>query len=67
MEFKSILSGIRIEDKKSDEQLSTVNDITKFCILLEEVIKFFDDYCNVILQAAYDAKHGKGLKTLTSK
>ena len=30
-------------------------------------VKFYNDYFKIVHKAAYNVKHGKGLKTLTSK
>ena len=32
-----------------------------------EVIKFYNDYFKIVNKAAYNAKHGEGLKILTIK
>ena len=56
MEFKSKLSSIRIRCNKSDEQLSTINNVMRFYNSREEVIKFYNDYFKMIHKAAYDAK-----------
>ena len=67
MEFESTLCSVRIGGNKSDKQLSEIENITKFYKSREEVIKFHSDYFKMINKAAYDAKHRKALKILTTK
>ena len=67
MEFKSKLCSVRAVGEKSDEQLSTIENITKFCNSREEILNFYNDYFKMVHKATYDIKNGKGLKILTSK
>ena len=50
---------------KSNEQLSEIENITHFYKSWEEVIKFYNNHFKMTHKAAYDSKHGKGLKLLT--
>ena len=65
--LKLKLSSVKIGSKKSDKQLSEIENILKFYKRREEVIKFYSEYFKIVNKAAYDAKHGKGLKILTLK
>ena len=57
--------------KKTIEQKKKINNLEKFYISRQEVIKFFRDYIEMLSDADYDSKHsetkGKGLKVLTPK
>ena len=63
--LKLKLSSVKIGGKKSDKQLSEIENILKFYKRREEVIKCYSKYFKIVNKAAYDAKHGKGLKILT--
>ena len=67
MEFEPKLSSVRVGGNKPDKQLSEIENITKFYKSPEKVIKFYNDYFKMVHKAAYDLKHGKGLKILTPK
>ena len=56
-----------MRDNKSNKQLSEIENITNFEKSQEEVINFYNDYFKMLHKAAYDSKHGKGLKILTLK
>ena len=53
--------------KNRGKQLSETENIIKFHISREDVVKVFNDYFKAVNKAAYDAKHGKGLKISTPK
>ena len=57
-EFKSKLSSAKIGGNKLDEQLNTIDSITKFYNSREEVIRFYSYYLKMVRKAVYDAKHG---------
>ena len=63
------ISNVRI-GKKTDNQKEVTNNLENFYISREEVINFFKDYGEMVLDAAYKSKQneteGKGLKILTS-
>ena len=61
------LSSVRIGGNKSNKPLSEIKNITKFYKSREKFIKFYIDYFKMVHKAAYDSKHGKGLKILTPK
>ena len=67
MEFESKLSSARVGGYKADKQLSEIGNITKFYKSRGKVIKFYNDYFEMIHKAAYDVKHGTGFKILTPK
>ena len=67
MEFQLKLSSLTMRDNKSNKQLSEIENITNFEKWQEEVINFYNDYFKMLHKAAYDSKHGKGLKILTLK
>ena len=67
IEFNSKLSSTRIGRNKSDEQLSAIDNITKFYNSREEVIKIYNDFFKMLHKAAYNAKHRKVLKIITRK
>ena len=66
-EFESKLSSARLGGNKSNKQLSEIEIITKIYKLPKEVIKFYNHYFKMVLKAAYDSKHGIGLKILSPK
>ena len=65
-ESGSNLSSVSIGDNKSNKQLSEIENITKF-YKSQEVIKFYNNYFEMVHKAAYDSKHGIGIKILTPK
>ena len=67
MKFRLKLSSINIGRNKSDEQLSEIKNIMKFYNVQKEVIKFCSNYFKTVHKAAYNSKHGKGLKKLIPK
>ena len=62
------ISNVKI-GKKTDNQKEVTNNLENFYISREEVINFFKDYGEMVLDAAYKSKQneteGKGLKILT--
>ena len=56
------LSSIRIGGIKSNKQLSTADNITKFYNLLEKVIKSYSNHFKLVHNVACDAKHEKESK-----
>ena len=67
MEFQSKLSSVRMGDNKTNKLLSEIENMISFYKSREEVIKFYNDYFKMVHKAAYNSKHGKGLKTLHLK
>ena len=67
MEFESKLNSAKVEGNKSDKKLSEMENVMKFYKSQDKIVKFFNDYFKMVLKAAYDVKHGKGLKILTPK
>ena len=71
MKLKLKLSSKRIGGNKSDEQFSTIDNITKFYNSREEFMNLYNDWVFIIfimvLKAVCDAKHGKGLKIWNPK
>ena len=69
-EFLNKLGNIKI-GKKTLEQKEVINNLEKFYNSREEVIIFFRDYVEMLLDGNYKAKQnetkGKGLKILTPK
>ena len=69
-EFLNKLGNIKI-GKKTLEQKEVINNLKKFYNSREEVIIFFRDYVEMLLDGNYKAKQnetkGKGLKILTPK
>ena len=69
-EFLNKLNNIKI-GKKNYRTKKTINNLEKFYISRQEVIKFFRDYIEMLSDANYNSKHsetkGKGLKILTPK
>ena len=69
-EFLNKLNDIKI-GKKNYRTKKKINNLEKFYISRQEVIKFFRDYIEMLSDADYDSKHsetkGKGLKVLTPK
>ena len=45
--------------KKATEQKEVIDNLNKFYLSREEVINFFKDYTELILNAAYKAKQNK--------
>ena len=66
-EFELKLSSVRIGVNKSNKQLSEIENITKFYKSREQIIKFHNDYFQVIHKATYISKYRKGLKILSPK
>ena len=64
MEFKSKLSDIKIERKKSDKQRSEIENNVNLYDARGEVIKFYKYHSTMMHNASYDATHRKGLKIL---
>ena len=57
--------------EKTPEQKEVINNLEKFYLSRAEVINFFRDYIEMLLDANYDARKnetkGTGLKVLTPK
>ena len=53
-EFESRLSSARIGGNKSNKRLSEIEKVTKFYKLQQKVIKFYNDYFEMVHKAAYD-------------
>ena len=66
MKFRLKLSSINVGSNKSDEQLSKIKNM-KFYNAQKEALKFNSNYFKTVHKAAYNSKHGKGLKKLTPK
>ena len=52
-EFESRLSSTRIGGNKSNKRLSEIEKITKFYKSQQEVIKFYNDYIEMVHKDAY--------------
>ena len=70
--FKSDLGKTKKRNpkSKSDDPMSVMEDVQNFLNLREKAInllKFFKDYPILLFEAKYKAKHGKGVKILTTK
>ena len=70
MIFLSKLTNLKI-GRKTFEQEKVINNLERFYVSRQEVIKFFRDYTETFSDANYRAKQnetkGKGLKILTPK
>ena len=67
MEFESKLNSAKVGGNKSNKKLSEMENVMKFYKSQDKIVKFYNDYFKMVLKAAYDVKHGKGLKILTPK
>ena len=56
------ISDVKI-DKKTPEQKEMINNLEEFYHSREEVINFFKDYLEMILNAGYEAKQNKRSRT----
>ena len=65
--FKSCLSEIKKDSKKSKEHKNTLYNIEMLYKAWKEDIKFYDDYSLMMSEAKSKATKGKGLKILTPK
>ena len=65
--FKSNISKISRGSFKSEEQKMALKNIELLYESREAVIKLFNDYSSIVSATKHKAKHGKGLKILTSK
>ena len=61
------LSDIKIGGKKSSTQKKVLKNVEKFYDSREAVIHFYKDHSSMVIDTAYDAKHGTGFKILTPK
>ena len=61
-EFESELSSVRIGGNKSNKQLSEKENITKFYKSRKEIIKFHNDYFQVICKAEWKRTQRKIIK-----
>ena len=66
IEFKSKLSNIKTDSKKSEKQENEIKSIRNLYDAQNE-FKFYNDYYSMIFKVGYDATHGKRLKVLTPK
>ena len=72
MKFELKLSIVRIGGNKSNKQLREIENITNSTNrerrLLSLLLRLLlNDYLRMVHKAAYDSKHGKGLKILRYK
>ena len=68
-QFKLNLNEItrgNIKNKPKD-QLNTIENVKNFYNSREGVIESYNDYTKIMFEAKYKAKHGTGLKILTTK
>ena len=56
------ISDVKI-GKKTPEQKEMINNLEEFYHSREEVINFFKDYLEMILNAGYEAKQNKRSRT----
>ena len=61
------LNNIKLGDKKIKCTKKVIKNVKKFYDSQESIINFYKDYYLMVINAAYDAKQGTGLKILTSK
>ena len=69
IKFKSDLIEIKTRNPqfKSEDQMSSTQNIEKLFNLREKVVILFKDYSFLLSEAEYKTKHGKGPKLLTFK
>ena len=66
-EFKLEINKLVKRGKKSEEQISVINNIKTLYESREKVIKLFDDYSRLVSEAKHKAKYWKVIKISTPK